>query len=335
MADTLDRYIEGIPNGDKITIAHLLLHRSGVGRAPQLEQKCLSEEERLSQLKKSTPDFAPGTESRYSNEGYFLLALIVEKVSQKSYADFLRQNIFSRLGMKNTGSACKELPPGDNAQGSLPGGAGRDPSPIAVSQAVPVGPGSIFSTARDLYLWLRAVDMNPAFQLNQLEYPYGWGKRNFSGRNLIEQSGIVEGFTAHMALYPAEHIYAVVLSNVQSGFFNRIEKDLESVLLGGELSRPPKVTEVKVSANELAGYAGTYRTAKLPVDQILSLQSNEIRMRWSDTPFSRPLVPRGRDSFFYRVEYAEVEFQRDEKGFVSKSVWRWPQGDPLTFDKRT
>lgn len=54
------------------------------------------------------------------------------------------------------------------------------------------------------------------------------------GRDLIEQSGMHEGFGSHMALYPKEHIYAVVLSNVQSGFFNRIPKDLEAVLFGWE-----------------------------------------------------------------------------------------------------
>jgi CubicO group peptidase (beta-lactamase class C family) len=332
LSDTLDRYIKGIPNGDKITIDHLLLHRSGVGRFAQLKQDCLSEEEWIEQLRKNQPSFVPGTSSSYSNEGYFLLAVILEKESGIPYASFLEQNIFGPLRMKDTGSACKELPSGNNATGYLPRGSVQDLLPVSINQAVSIGPGSIFSNARDLYRWLRAVDTNPEFRVDGLQYPYGWGKRNFSGRNLIEQSGIVEGFNAHMAIYPTEHLYCIVLSNIQSGFFNRIEKDLESVLFGGDLSSPPQVATFRARTNALVEYTGTYKSTTFPVAQILSVRGKDLYMQWADAPFLRPLVPTGKDSFFYRVEYARVEFDR-ETGQISRSTWRWPQGDPLTFEK--
>ena len=102
------------------------------------------------------------------------------------------------------------------------------------------------------------MDTNRTFQVQQLRYPYGWGKRNYSGRDLIEQSGINEGFGAHMALYPKEHLYAVVLSNVQSGLLSRIPKDLEAILFGGDTSQPIRVTPVAVSAPALAEYAGAH-----------------------------------------------------------------------------
>ena len=333
LSDTLDRYIEGIPNGDKITLSHLLLHQSGVGRFAQLKQDCLSEQEWISQLRNTTPSFAPGSTSSYSNEGYFLLAVILEKVSRTTYSGFLQQNIFGPLDMKQSGSACRELPRGDNAKGHLPGGSEEKPIPVAIKQAVPIGPGSIFSNARDLYRWLRAVDTNPAFQVQGLPYPYGWGKRNYSGRSLIEQSGIVEGFVAHIAIYPKEHIYAVILSNIQSGLFNRIPQDLESVLFEGDFSRPPQMTVLRKLATELAEYSGTYKSATFPIAQVLGLRGKHLYMHWADTPFLRPLVPTGKDSFFYRVEYAQVEFERDEKKQISRSVWRWPKGDPLVFAK--
>jgi len=333
LSDKLDRYIKGIPNGEKITIAHLLLHQSGVGRFTLLKQDCLSEEEWIDQLRKSQPSFAPGTSSRYSNEGYFLLAVVLEKASGISYASFLQQNIFGPLGMKDSGSACKELPSGNSATGYLPRGSAQDLLPVSIQQAVPIGPGSIFSTARDLYQWLRAVDTNPQFQVDGLQYPYGWGKRNFSGRDLIDQSGIVEGFNAHIALYPSEHVYCVILSNIQSGFFNRFEKDLESVLWGGDVSRPPQPAAYRAPTNALMEYSGNYKSTTFPVAQMLSVRGQDLFLQWADAPFLRPLVATAKDSFLYRVEYAQVSFERDRKGRIFKSTWRWPQGDPLIFEK--
>jgi hypothetical protein len=174
------------------------------------------------------------------------------------------------------------------------------------------------------------VDANPAFQVQHLEYPYGWGKRNYSGRDLIEQSGIHEGFDAHMSLYPKEHLYAVVLSNVQSGLFNRIPKDLEAVLFGGETSRPVEVKPVEVSAATLAEYAGSYKAPEVPVPQNLVVQDGQLYMQWGSYPFLRILTPTAKDEFFFRYEYARVRFERDH-GKIAGMVWQWPEGKPMTF----
>ena len=116
------------------------------------------------------------------------------------------------------------------------GAEARSVEPLPFPEAAKIGPGSLYSNAHDLYLWLRAVDTNPRFRVDRLEYPFGWGKRNYSGRDLIEQSGIHEGFNAHMALYPKDHVYIVVLSNIQSGLFNRIPKDLEAIVWRRDLA---------------------------------------------------------------------------------------------------
>src|SRR6201999_640727 len=125
---------------------------------------------------------------------------------------------------------------------------------VAFDEAVEPGAGTVYSDAGDLYRWLKAVDMDPRFRNAGYAYPYGWGKRNYSGRPLIEQSGIVEGYDAHMALYPAEHIYVVVLSNAQSGLFNRIPHDLEAVLFGGTPSQPPAIQPVPLKLQALQDY---------------------------------------------------------------------------------
>lgn len=333
--DSLNRYVSGIANGDQITVEQLLTHESGVGvlDSPDIYLDCLPSAELLRRLRETKPLFAPGKGGQYSNEGYFLLALILEKVSGESYEAFLRRNVFDALKLENSGSACKDLPPGPNAAGHVPGAVVNSAIQLTSNEAVEIGPGSIFSNARDLYSWLRAVDTNPSFQVDRLAYPYGWGKRNYSGRKLIEQSGILEGFTAHIALYPAEHLYAVVLANIQTGFFNRIPKDLETVLFGGEPSRPPVVIPIAQSPKALEAFAGEYATDAIPSHQTLAVESDKLFMRWGTFPFRRVLIPIGKDEFFFRYEYATVRFGRDSSGKIVSMVWQWAEGSPMTFRK--
>jgi CubicO group peptidase (beta-lactamase class C family) len=332
LKDLLSKYVSGIPNGDKITVEQLLTHKSGVGEldAADMYRDCLTNEELIRRLRVAPPLFPPGTASHYSNEGYFLLAMISEKVSGIPYAAFLQKNVFDPLRLAHTGSACKEPPTGPNAAGNVPGAEAGSVVPLPFEEAAIIGPGSLYSTAHDLYAWLRAVDTNRTFQVERLEYPYGWGKRNYSGRDLIEQSGIHEGFDAHMALYPKEHLYAVVLSNVQSGLFNRIPKDLEAILFGGETSRPVEVKPEAVDVATLEEYAGTYTAPEIPVPQNLVVRDGKLHMQWGSYPFLRILTPTAKDEFFFRYEYARVRFERD-KGKIVRMVWQWPGGGPMTF----
>jgi len=333
LKDPLSKYVTGIPNGDKITVEQLLTHESGIGEldAADMYRECLPNAELIERLRKTPPLFAPGTDSHYSNEGYFLLAMILERVSGMSYETFLQKNIFAPLKLANTGSACQDLPPGPNADGYVPGDKAASVVPLPFPEATRVGPGSLYSNASDLNAWLRAVDTNRSFQVDKFAYPYGWGKRNYSGRDLIEQSGIHEGFNAHMALYPKEHIYAVVLSNVQSGLLNRIPKDLESVLFGGEMSRPPDVKPVPMNEAALREYQGTYKAGSIPIPQNIVVREGKLYMQWGNYPFLRILTPTGRGEFFFRYEYATVKFERDGKGDIVRMTWKWPGGEPVAF----
>jgi CubicO group peptidase (beta-lactamase class C family) len=195
-------------------------------------------------LAAAKPLFEPGKKSQYSNEGYFLLAAVIERATGESCEEFLRKNIFATLYMENSGTACRGLPQGHNAFGSVATASEARLRPLPFNEAALDGPGSVFADAQDLNRWLRAVDTNPQFGVSKLKYPYGWGKRKYTSRDLIEQSGQLEGFISHVAIYPKEHIYAIVLSNIQSGFSNYIAADLDAVLFGGAVSKPPQVTPV-------------------------------------------------------------------------------------------
>jgi len=334
-SDTLGRYISGVPNGDAITIEQLLAHESGVGVLDfeDLYRECVPQDEVLSRLKSVKPLFAPGAKSSYSNEGYFLLASVVERVSGTSYADFLRENIFAPLRMENSGVACRDLPAGRNAFGSVATASEVRLRPLPYNEAALDGAGSVYSNAENLLIWLRAVDNSSSFTVGKLKYPYGWGKRNYSSRELIEQSGQLEGFISHIAVYPKEHIYAIVLGNVQSGFSQRIAHDLEAVLFGGEVSKPPAVAPVTLGERSMRQYIGGYHSKEISFPQTLAIRDGQLAMHWGQDPFWREMVMTDGDTFFVRAEYAQIHFERGPEGAVHRMVWNWPGGAHLSFEK--
>ena len=334
-SDPLSRYVDGIPNGDAITIEELLTHESGVGLLDTEEvfRDCLSRQELLQRVAATKPLFAPGKKSQYSNEGYFLLSAVIERVSGDSYKNFLAANIFAPLRMENSGAVCRDLPPGHNAYGSVATAAEVRVRPLPFNEAALDGAGSIFSSAHDLYLWLRAVDMSPQFDLRKLKYPYGWGKRKYTSRDLIEQSGQLEGFISHMAIYPKEHIYAIVLSNIQSGFSTRIAADLEAVLFGGAVSQPPAVSTITLGERSMRQYVGAFHSRETAYSQTLAVRDGQLAMRWGADPFWREMAMTDGDTFFLRAEYARIHFERSADGLVHGMTWTWPSGAHLTFEK--
>ena len=334
-SDPLNKYVDGIPNGEAITIEQLLAHTSGVGvlDAEDIYRECLSRQELLQRLSRTKPLFAPGTKSEYSNEGYFLLAAVIERVSGGPYAEFLQKNIFAPLKLENTGIACRDLPSGHNAFGSVATAGEAHARPLPFNEAALDGPASVYATAEDLLRWLRAIDNNPQFDLSKSKYPYGWGKRKYSTRDLIEQSGQLEGFNAHMAFYPKDHIYAIVLSNIQSGFAMNIPHDLESVLFGGTTTQPPVVTAVTLGERSMRQYTGKYHCKETPYPQELEIRGGQVAMHWGADPFWREMTMIDGDTFFLRAEYARIHFERGADGLIHGMTWTWPGGGHLTFAK--
>src|SRR5260370_30030626 len=107
--DPLSKFLPDFPNGEKIKISHLLTYSSGIPdfyalpEYDELKTKPMTLSGWIALLKTKPLDFEPGKQSSYSNSGYALLALIIEKVSSKSYEQFLRERIFAPLKMEHTG----------------------------------------------------------------------------------------------------------------------------------------------------------------------------------------------------------------------------------------
>lgn len=102
--DTLDRFFDDVPEAKKsITLHHLLTHTSGVKANYKYDYRKVERDELEQNVLKSWLRSNPGDEYHYSNAGYSLLGIIIEKVSGKSYEEFLHEHFFEPAGMTQTG----------------------------------------------------------------------------------------------------------------------------------------------------------------------------------------------------------------------------------------
>ena len=182
-------------SGDIITSHHLLTHTSGIPNYTAFPKFMEDEsrnpytpEEFVKKFNNKSLDFTPGEKFSYSNSGYFLLGVLVEKIAGKSYEQMLQDEIFSPLNMKNTGYDNHEDILKNRATGYEKQGGGYVNSSY-LDMSIPYAAGSIYSTVEDLYKWDQALYttsilpkeyMTLYFKpyipaLGNAHYGYGWG----------------------------------------------------------------------------------------------------------------------------------------------------------------
>ncbi|MBM3756975.1 MAG: beta-lactamase family protein [Acidobacteria bacterium] len=220
--DPVSKHLQNWPDYARaITIRHLLQHESGLrpyddavpGATPQLSDKdVLTFVQQQASL-----FFEPGSGYRYSNTGYAILALIVERVSGLRFAEMLKRRIFQPLGMKGTTVG----PAKNRAYGHsrTPTGWKRDDqSPTSAVQ----GDGGIYSSLHDLAKWTRALDTCRLLDCVTLQktwtpskFGYGLGWRIAGG--VISHTGSTRGFRNVIQRHPAKKLTVVILTNRNEG----------------------------------------------------------------------------------------------------------------------
>jgi CubicO group peptidase (beta-lactamase class C family) len=334
MGAPLSKFLPDFPNAGAITIEHLLLHESGVGElgAPVYVTSKMSLEDLVKGIATQPPQFPPGTKSQYSNEGYIVLAAVIEKVTGKSYAGYLRDAILAPLHLTASGVTLSKwrVDPHANGYLALDGAGGIVPAPFQVTWP---GAGALHSSATDLLSWLRALKSNRLFDFEGQRYPYGWGKRSYEHRTLIEQSGEIEGYVSYTALYRQDGYFIVLLSNIESGLLNRIGSDMAKVIFGGSPSVPPTVSPQTVNAEQLGQFAGDYRTPTIPVAAKIRVHDGKLVQYWGDRPFAHPMAVIDDDVIFEPADFLTVTFVRDADRMIKGSDWSWDGSAPLPMTR--
>ena len=286
LSDTLDRFFPQIPNAKKITIAHILAHRSGM---PDLQpdgswaMQPRAKDEVVARIAQGQPHFEPGAKHQYSNAGYILLGQIVETAGGKPYQDALKERITSKIGLKDT----YYLNIGNTDAGRNEAVSYRYfdgwKEATEIDFSVPGGAGSILSTSTDMTEFIQAVfdlklvSADSLKQMTTTRDGEGMGMEPFSfaGKTLYGHTGGSGSSGAWLAYYPEEKlalayttnmkIYPVV--NIVSGVFD---------IYWNRPFEIPTFEAVEVSPEVLDRYVGVYSTPDAPVKLIITRRGTTL-----------------------------------------------------------
>jgi CubicO group peptidase (beta-lactamase class C family) len=251
-SDSAGKYLPGYPNGDKITIHHLLTHTSGIPSFTEFPEyakaKFLpSPVAKTIELFKAEPlEFQPGERFKYSNSGYVLLTAIIEKASGMTYEQFIQERIFGPLGMQDSGYDHNSTVLKNRALGYSQSD-GRLVNAPYIDMSVPSGAGALYSTVEDLYLWDRALyteklvgksSLEKIFSPFKEDYGYGWVIKPVEGRKRIWHNGGIEGFLAEISRFPDSEVCIIILSNFDFAPTGRIRNDLAAIVFGDAYELP-------------------------------------------------------------------------------------------------
>ena len=251
--DTIGKYIPDYPAKDvaaKVKIRHLLSHSGGTGdifgpefTMNRLELKTLDDYYKLYGTRELGHE--PGTEFHYSNYGYILLGLIIQKVSGMSYYDYVRENVFAPAGMTATDS----LPETDAVPQRSAGYMRRDAQWKPNTDTLPwrgTSAGGGYSTAGDLLKFAHALKAGKIISKEKLAeatknqmgtYGFGFFNRGVGALRFYGHGGGAPGMNGDLRVYPESGVVVVVLSNLDPPAASRLTDFLDQRMPAAQLAR--------------------------------------------------------------------------------------------------
>jgi CubicO group peptidase (beta-lactamase class C family) len=313
-SDDIRTYIPELPRYERtITLDHLLHHTSGLRDYCDLlplagfrsEADCPTMEETMDIIcRQKKLNFLPGEEYDYSNTGYFLLGVVIERVSGRSLDQFAQEHIFKPLGMDHTffrTDHARIIPGRAIAYSRLDSGYRLD-----MSNWEQAGDGSLQTTLRDLSLWDRAFysDALGAGIIARIQTEgvlnsgapmgYAWGLRvgAYKGLKQVAHSGSWAGYRAAMIRFPEQKFSVICLSNLSDLSPSRMGYRVAEIYLGPVLKEPskaaaPRAPAMSLAIQELEALAGNYLDETSHQWLTLASKNGQLVMREAggDIPF--------------------------------------------------
>lgn len=328
--ETLDKFFPQIPNAPKITIQQILGHRSGipnVRRAQHAQENVhtvpMTKDEMLALIANGKPDFEPGTKHSYSNSGYLLLGLIIEKVSGKPYAEILAERITSRIGLKDTYMATGNIDVNKNEALTYMNFGGEWRPVPETHPSILFSAGAIVSTPNDLAKFIQAlfdgkiISKEHVNQMKSIKDGDGLGMEPFSfaGKTFYGHTGGADNYGAWLAYLPEEKLAVAYTSNAKVYPVG----DIVSGVIDIYYDRPfqiPTFESVAVSPDVLDKYVGVYSSAEAPVKFTISRKGTTLFIQ-PGAESAAPLEATAQDKF--KIEGAiVVEFDASKEQMIIK-----------------
>jgi len=348
--DDIRKYVPEMPEYERaVTIRHLVHHTSGIRDYLTLQSLAGVDDEAnyspaevvdlLSRQKEL--NFMPGDEYLYSNSGYLLLGVIVERVSGKSLSEFAKEYIFKPLGMINTHFHDDNTVIVKNrATGYAAGGGGFR---VADTINECVGDGAVFTTVKDLFLWDRNFYDNriisPDFTRNLqqtgvlndgTEQAYAFGLRvdTYRGLKIVRHGGSFVGFRADMARFPNQRFTVICLANLAGFNPSGICDSIADIFLADDFTEEkaerqasrrqqdqPEYTFPELTNEQLGEFVGEYYSDELLVTYVFSIEDGKLAMRFKHKPGSRFL--KALDPDLFSMGRIHIRFMKNKKDAVT------------------
>jgi CubicO group peptidase (beta-lactamase class C family) len=276
LQDDLHKYLPRYnTHGRHITIENLLTHTSGIPsytEEPGFNMKeNISIDSLIRRISRDSLLFEPGTNWSYSNTGFILLGMVIEKITGETYADYIQKNILDPLPMNHTylSTGNKVIPNLVTGYAYVPGkGKYKDAIDFSLSEAFSAG--DMISNVNDLLKWDNGLYTDKLVNPRLLQkawtsytlkngqktgYGYGWVVTHYENVQLIWHDGAVPGFLSAVIRLPGKHAYIALLSNNTN-----VNPQIPAMLIafhtaGQPLTRPPAI---KPDPANFKDYAGVY-----------------------------------------------------------------------------
>jgi CubicO group peptidase (beta-lactamase class C family) len=365
--DDVRKYVPELPDyGRPITLRHLVHHTSGLRDintlmvlAGRRDEDAFDNEAVLRTVaRQKALNFLPGDEHLYSNSGYAVLALAVERATGTPFAAFAEAHIFTPLGMPvshfHTDLARLVKRRASAYDRRVDGQFGLN-SP----QNERAGAGGLFTSVRELARWdenfydgrVGGMDV-----VRMLETPgrlndgtaltYAWGLMvgAYRGLPLIEHSGSLGGYRAHILRFRGAHASVAVLCNVSNVNTRTVVRRVADAVLGGRFKEPvpaaaqspappsPAGPAHPYAPGDLAAFAGEYYSGELESSDRVAEDRGNLRLRRGVQRAVFTLQPGPKDEF--RLPGSVIRFRRGPDGAVSGLVVDADRTRGLAFEKR-
>ena len=364
--DDVRKYVPELPDyGRPITIRHLLHHTSGLRDVNTLMVLAGRRDEdafdndavlRIVSRQKAL-NFQPGDEHLYSNSGYAMLALAVERATGTPFAEYADAHIFRPLGMKvsHFHTDLARLVPGRAwAYDRRPDGSITLNSP----QNERAGAGGLFTTVRELAQWdenfydgrvggLDLVKMleTPGRLNSGTELTYAWGLMigSYRGMPIVEHSGSLGGYRAHIIRFRSAHTSAAVLCNVSNVNTGTVVRRVADAVLADRFEAPVPVSGPApgvvgsvlgylYEGSELSAFTGSYYSDELESLYQVSLDGSALKLRRGSRRQVFTLQPGPKDEF--RIPGSVIRFRRGPDGAIAGLVVDADRTRGLAFVRR-
>ncbi|PYJ88602.1 MAG: serine hydrolase [Verrucomicrobia bacterium] len=258
LEDPITKYFTEAPQRWRgITIRHLLTHTSGIQnhvavphwldvfRTNLAFETTPSRDELLKMFFKLPLEFQAGETWAYDNTGYYLLGIIIEKASGKSYWQFLDERIFKPLGMRATRNTDPQPIVPNRASGYEWKNNRFENRPVLLP-AIAFSAGSFLSTAEDMAKWDAALYSEKLLKKSSLEqmwsaqvtkdgaalpfnYGFGWFVDSYHGHRLVQHSGGTPGFSSVIYRFLNDKITIIILTNHGDRVLDQLAVDLAGI----------------------------------------------------------------------------------------------------------